>query len=70
MSDWRIDLIATDGDNVCYGLVYESGSKLAYIHQDADGLWVVRHMVAQQMVLDGSYNELRNAVTAAERLCS
>jgi len=70
VSDWRVDLIATDNDNVCYGLAYESGSKLVHVHQDANGLWVVRHMVAQQMVLDGSYSELRNAVTAAEFLCS
>ena len=70
MSDWRIDLIATDGDNVCYGLVCESGSKLVHIHQDADGLWVVRHMVAGQMVLDRSYTDLWIAVAAAELVCS
>ena len=68
MSDWRIDLIATDGDNVCYGLAYESGSKLVHIHQDADGLWVVRHMVAQQMVLDGKYSQFLVAVVAADLL--
>lgn len=70
MSNWRIDLIATDGDDACYGLVCESGSKLVHIHQDADGLWVVRHMVAQRMVLHGSYNDLRHAVAAAEFVCS
>ena len=68
MSDWRIDLIATDGDNVCYGLACESGSKLVHIHQDADGLWIVRHMVAQQMVLHGSYSQFLAAVAAAELL--
>ena len=70
MSDWRVDLIATDGDSVCYGLAYESGDRLVHIHQDADGLWVVRHMVAQQMVLHGSYNDLWTAVAAAEFVCS
>jgi len=70
MSDWRIDLIENDGDNCCYGLAYESGSKLAHIHQDAKGLWIVRHMVAEQMVLHGSYSDLWIAVAAAELVCS
>jgi hypothetical protein len=68
VSDWRVDLIATDNDNVCYGLACESGSKLVHIHQDADGLWIVRHMVAQQMVLHGSYSQFLAAVAAAELL--
>ena len=69
MSDWRVDFIATSGDEVCYGLVYETGDKLVHVHQDAAGLWVVRHLYAQQMVLHGAYNDLRTAVTAAEEVC-
>ena len=66
---WRMDLIPTNDDIASYGLVYETAGKLADVHQNADGLWVVRHLYASQMVLHGAYSDLCNAISAAEHVC-